>query len=555
MRTNDRILRAEGGGVTRALVGNGLLQGLYQMGKKGVQEGKYVNKYAGVPNELQKQGFDKIEGLNPALGRGAPAYDDGRGYVTQALRDNYGINSQEVSEIRNALKPVAKARMESPPDAQYGFTDIAQQKLKEIPAGRKALKKVGKDSAYFNKRNGINKGNEIDFYRQQIAPPSSGISFENPQFQTAPGSASTQIKIKSPTQAEQVSAGMASTRAPQRVSDVDRVKLGDKDMRSFLAEQKLRVAQDLAGGGYSRDQLVDMLNQPGVQVGEQFSNSFAGDETVQRAFQLGEEGALMRPEFETSDFVGEGQFGRVRELAPGYVVKDQAPLVEFAGYRTDGSGNQTGNPRGKNLVGRGGTIKDYRDVAEEVDQLKYLNKKGAITPGVEAFNINDDGSTEVIMRDLRENFEGGNEYYERLNEQANSGDAKVQAQAMKDARVFEVKRRQQEAAAAMAGVELQDRHEGNVMRHKMTGRPLQIDPSGRRVSGVDRTIAISEPVVDAFYKAGLTDEAQIFEGLLSEAANANDYDTYKDLVQQGASRVMKMKNVVDADEYTSLLGV
>jgi hypothetical protein len=205
--------------------------------------------------------------------------------------------------------------------------------------------------------------------------------------------------------------------------------------------------------------------------------------------------------------------------------------------------------------GRSGTIKDYRDVAKEVDQLKYLNKKGGITPGVEAFNINDDGSTEVIMRDLRENFEGGTDYYGRLKEQFESGDSKAQAQALKDSRMFDVKRRQQEAAAAIHGVQLGDRHEGNVMRNKMTGRPLQIDPSGRNVSGVNRTLAISEPVVDAFYKAGLTDEAQIFEGLLSEAREADDYDTYKDLVQQGASRVMKMKNVVDADEYTSLLGV
>ena len=42
------------------------------------------------------------------------------------------------------------------------------------------------------------------------------------------------------------------------------------------------------------------------------------------------------------------------------------------------------------------------------------------------------------MRDLRKNFQGGNEYYEEINERYNSNDPKVQAQAMKDARVFEV---------------------------------------------------------------------------------------------------------------------
>jgi hypothetical protein len=369
----------------------------------------------------------------------------------------------------------------------------------------------------------------------------------------APGSASTQIKINSPTQAEQIAAGMYATKAPQRVSDVDRIKLGDKDMRSFLAEQKLRVADDLVGGGYSRDQLVDMLNEPGVQVGDQFADAFASDDTVQRVFQAGEDNQLVRPEYESGSFVGEGQFGRVSELAPGYVIKEQAPLVDFAGYRTDGQGNTT-SPRGKNLAEGGGSIQDYRNVAAEVDQLNYLNKKH-ITPGVEAFNINDDGSTEVIMRDLRENFEGATDYLDRLQNKVDSGDSKVQAQAMKDARMFEVMRRQQETAAAIHGVQLRDRHEGNVMRNKMTGRPLQIDPSGRQVEGLARSVAQEEPVVDAFRKAGLTDEAQIFEGLLQEARANNDVDTYKDLVQQGASRVMKMKNVVDADEYTSLLGV
>lgn len=466
-------------------------------------QGAFLNYQAEAPY-LRQKGYVKLPTptqLNQAAGNresianaNTNDLNNGRGYAQQLLKRQYGFGNNTADNIVKQLRGEDYAKLPGPENAKHF--------------------------------RGVN---------------------------VAPGSASTQIKIKSPTQAEQTAAGMASTRAPKRVSDEDQVKLGDKDLRSFLAEEKLRIADSLVGGGYSRDQLVDMLNQPGVQIGDEFANAFAGDEIVQRAFQLGEEGQLRRPEFETSDFVGEGQFGRVSELAPGYVIKEQAPLVDFAGYRTDGSGNVTG-PRGKNLSEEGGSIRDYRDVADEVAQLKYLKKKG-ITPGVEAFNINDDGSTEVIMRDLRKNFEGTKGYYDRLSEKADSGDSKVQAQVMKDGRMFEVMRRQQEAAAAIHGIELRDRHEGNVMRHKMTGRPLQIDPSGRPVEGVDRMNAIKNPVVDAFYKAGLTDEGKIFEGLLAESVANQDYDTYKDLVQQGASRVMKMKNVVDADKYTSLLGV
>jgi hypothetical protein len=362
-------------------------------------------------------------------------------------------------------------------------------------------------------------------------------------FNAAPGSASTQVKINGPSQAEQISAGIKASAPPKRMSDTDRVKLGDKDMRSMLAEEKLRVAQGLAGGGYSRDQLVDMLNQPGVQQSDAVMNAYASDDRIQSILAAGDDGRFDRPEMETRNFVGEGQFGRVEELAPGYVVKKQAPLVEFGGYREN-------SVKGNTI----GEIYDYRDVAAEVDQLNYLNKKH-ITPGVEKFIVNDDGSSEVIMKDLRNNFEGGEQFMERMNEGYNSNDPKKQAQAMKDARLFEVKRRQQEAAAAMAGVKLRDRHDGNVMRNNMTGRPLQIDPSGAYVEGVDRNNAIQQPVIDAFYKAGLTDEAEIFAGLLAEASDRGDYNAYKDLVQQGASRVMKLKKVVDADEYTSLFGV
>ena len=255
----------------------------------------------------------------------------------------------------------------------------------------------------------------------------------------APGSASTQIKINGPSQAEQISAGMQSSKPPmRRMDDIERVKLGDKDMRSMLAEEKLRVAQGLAGGGYSREQLVDMLNQTGVQQSDAVMDAYAGDGRIQAILQAGDAGQFDRPEFVSDRFVGEGQFGRVEDLAPGYVVKKQAPLVEFGGYKED-------SVKGNTI----GSIYDYRDVAAEVDQLNYLNKKH-ITPGVEKFIVNDDGSTEVIMKDLRKNFEGGEQFMERMNEGYSSNDPKKQAQAMKDARLFEVKRRQQEAASAMA---------------------------------------------------------------------------------------------------------
>ena len=326
------------------------------------------------------------------------------------------------------------------------------------------------------------------------------------------------------------------TKARQSVSDLDRLKLGDKDMRSVLAEEKLRVAQGLAGGGFSRDQLVDMINAPGVQQGESFVGALDNDPRINAILKAGNQGAFVRPEFESSSFVGEGQFGRVSEFAPGYVLKEQAPLVEFQGYRRndDGSASPFGN-----LIGPA-RIQDYRDVSEEVDQLNTLNKVG-VTPKVENFTVNPDGSTEVLMRDLRENYDTGEDYLDNLQSKYDRGDESQKAQAFKDGAMFQVKRKQQEAMAALKGIELMDRHDGNVMAHKMMGRPLQIDPSGRRIEGIDKDLTMAQKAVEGLRAAGANEEANIFAGLVNEAQDRGDFGAVHDLTQQGVSRLMKIK--------------
>ena len=323
----------------------------------------------------------------------------------------------------------------------------------------------------------------------------------------------------------------------KRSPEGERVRLGDKDKRSFLAEEKLRIANDLAGGNFSREQLVDMLNQPGVQQGANYLQALDNDPRIQAVQRMDSEEYFKRPEMESADFVGEGQFGRVTELAPGYVSKKQEPLVEWGGYSEDNSGKG-------NLIGK---IHDYRDVQDEVNQLNYLNKRGkGITPKVENFIVEDDGATEVIMRDLRENYGGGDTFLEQQAAVFNDDNVsdKQKAQAFKNHELFRVKSKQQEAQAALLGVELQDRHLGNVMAHKMNNRPLQIDPSCRSVSCFEQDAAIIKNVTDGFAAAGLDQEADIFYGLAREANERGDSAGFHDLAQQGMSRLMKIKNVI-----------
>ena len=324
------------------------------------------------------------------------------------------------------------------------------------------------------------------------------------------------------------------------VSPSDRIKLGDKDMRSMLAEEKLRVASDLAGGGYSRDQLVDMLNQPGVQSGEQLLDAYNSDPRMSAIFELGKEGAFLRPESNSDRFIGEGQFGRVSEFAPGYVIKEQAPLVEWGGYKMTDGGSQSDEG---NLIGE---IYDYRDVKRDVDQLNLLNQKN-ITPKVENFTVNPDGSTEVIMRDLRDNYDTYSDILPSKVAELESESTSPQrkAELMMEGRLFEVKRKQQESIANLQGIEMGDRHEGNVMKHKMTGRPLQIDPSGTEIDNVvERDQLIADKAIKGIAMAGAEEEAELLQGLFMEAMERGDTGTMHDLAQQGMSRLMKINKVV-----------
>ena len=81
----------------------------------------------------------------------------------------------------------------------------------------------------------------------------------------------------------------------KRSSDLDRVKFGDKDKRSFLAEEKLRVANEPAGVGYSREQLVDMVNQPGFPQGGYNNNALKQDPRLHATRNMKYEGYIIRP--------------------------------------------------------------------------------------------------------------------------------------------------------------------------------------------------------------------------------------------------------------------
>ena len=109
--------------------------------------------------------------------------------------------------------------------------------------------------------------------------------------------------------------------------------------------------------------------------------------------------------------------------------------------------------------------------------------------------------------------------------------------------------------AALQGYALEDRHYGNIMNHTMMDRPMQVDLGMHsRVEGLERDNALAVNAVAGMRSAGLTDEADILDGLLREAMGRGDVEGFHDLTQQGVSRLMKIKQVPKAMEsYSPLL--
>jgi hypothetical protein len=285
---------------------------------------------------------------------------------------------------------------------------------------------------------------------------------------------------------------------------------------------------------------IDLMNNnPGIREGEGMIKLRHENDYVQQMARAHDAVNYERIGPKPEGFVGEGMFGQVKELAPGYVEKTTPPVVEWP-------------PRGVDS-NNAGYLYDARDFKEEAEIQDYLSK-AHIAPKVEAFNVLPDGSTELISRDLRDNFEDAGDRYTQLESTiTGNGTPEQKAQAMAAKGILNVKRKQQEAIAISKGVQLQDRHEGNVMVHKLTGNPIQLDfGMVTPVSGENRDYQRALTTIDGMRGAGLSDEADIFEGVINDllikdnegfVTGTSDPEALKDLSQQGASRLMKIKKM------------
>ena len=101
---------------------------------------------------------------------------------------------------------------------------------------------------------------------------------------------------------------------------------------------------------------------------------------------------------------------------------------------------------------------------------------------------------------------------------------------------------QQLGQMALKGVQLEDRHNGNVMYNKMTGRPLQLDFGiSNRVSGADQVQALTDATADGFSAAGIGDVGDIFRATVYDLLEGGQVAEAMDVAKQGFSRLQKIK--------------
>jgi hypothetical protein len=101
---------------------------------------------------------------------------------------------------------------------------------------------------------------------------------------------------------------------------------------------------------------------------------------------------------------------------------------------------------------------------------------------------------------------------------------------------------QQLGQLALKGVRLEDRHNGNVLYNKATGRPMQLDFGiAGRVEGSEQVATLADATAEGFEAAGLGDIGSIYRATVMDLLEGGDVADAMDVAKQGFSRLQKIK--------------
>ena len=104
---------------------------------------------------------------------------------------------------------------------------------------------------------------------------------------------------------------------------------------------------------------------------------------------------------------------------------------------------------------------------------------------------------------------------------------------------------QQLGQLALKGVRLEDRHNGNILYNKTTGRPTQIDfgIADKFDNDSEKAAWLSQVTAEGFEAAGIPEMGHILRATVMDFLEGGDVAQGLDVAKQGFSRLQKIKNV------------
>ena len=176
-----------------------------------------------------------------------------------------------------------------------------------------------------------------------------------------------------------------------------------------------------------------------------------------------------------------------------------------------------------------------RTLEDEVN-LQAIAAEMGIAPRVAGLEKFPGGiGNRIEMADVRDNFET---HGRRAREFPTGRDA--------------VRVNQQLGQLALKGIRLDDRHNGNVLYNKATGRPMQIDFGiAGRVEGSEQVATLTNATAEGFEAAGLVEEASIYRATVMDLLEGGDVTDAMDVAKQGFAQLQKIKKPVGKNPVPS----
>jgi len=197
-----------------------------------------------------------------------------------------------------------------------------------------------------------------------------------------------------------------------------------------------------------------------------------------------------------ADPIGGGAYGDVyRSDTDGFVIKQNRP----GGYEVD---------------------------FEQEANLQQVAADMGIAPQVASVETFPEGTQRIEMADVRRNFEpvASDEFGNMTDKHDIIGTAKQLGQL------------------ALKGIRLEDRQAGNVVRNKMTGRPMQIDFGiAGELDKSQQAAFLSQVTQEGMEAAGVGDFGLILRDTVMDYLEGGDVDIAFDLAKQGFSRLQKIQ--------------